>query len=112
MGTSKGALPIPVDLQVRTLRLGSDEYAVLSFPVVERETPTDDRVNRLASLTEAERQILSSLLQGEPNVVIARSRGTSPSTIANQVAAIYRKLGVRSRRELRARLAPAGRAEA
>jgi DNA-binding NarL/FixJ family response regulator len=40
------------------------------------------------------------LLEGKRNADIARERGTSVRTVANQVAAIFRKLKVRSRAEL------------
>jgi len=37
-------------------------------------------------------------------IAVARARGTSPSTIANQLASIFKKLGVGSRFELIASL--------
>lgn len=39
------------------------------------------------------------------NAEIAERRGTSPRTVANQVASLFRKLGVASRSELRALVA-------
>jgi DNA-binding CsgD family transcriptional regulator len=36
--------------------------------------------------------------------VIARQRGTSPRTVANQITSIYHKLGISSCRELMAQL--------
>jgi DNA-binding CsgD family transcriptional regulator len=39
-------------------------------------------------------------LRGASNQDIARTRGVSVRTVANQLAAVYRKLGVRSRAEL------------
>jgi DNA-binding NarL/FixJ family response regulator len=59
-------------------------------------------------LTRAERAVLRLLLRGLDVTSIAASRGTSPRTITNQLARIYRKLGVGSRAELAAKvLAPA-----
>jgi DNA-binding NarL/FixJ family response regulator len=58
-------------------------------------------------LTAAEREIVAGVLSGRSNAAIAQARRTSTRTVANQLAAIYRKLGVFSRWELAAR---AGRA--
>jgi DNA-binding NarL/FixJ family response regulator len=55
------------------------------------------------SLTSAERQVVEHVLSGRSNAAIARARSTSSRTVANQLAAIYRKLGVSSRWELAAR---------
>ncbi|CAN5767663.1 hypothetical protein BH11MYX4_BH11MYX4_35440 [soil metagenome] len=60
----------------------------------------------LSSLTQAERSVTAGLLNGHDNARIARERGTSVRTVANQVASIFRKLGVSSRGELAARLSP------
>ena len=65
---------------------------VLSFPV-----PTADLRERL---TRSEAEIAGEIMAGHSNAEIARRRGTAVRTIANQVASIYRKLGVRSRLEL------------
>ncbi len=54
------------------------------------------------SLSEAEREIASLLVRGRSHEEIARTRARSPSTIANQIQAIYRKLGVSSALELAA----------
>lgn len=56
------------------------------------------------SLSHAERAIINGLLGGKCLAAIARERGTSLRTVANQVANSYRKLGVSSRRELLALL--------
>ena len=52
------------------------------------------------ALTDAEREIVTALLDHQSNAEIARRRGTSVRTVANQVASIFRKLGVKSRGEL------------
>jgi DNA-binding NarL/FixJ family response regulator len=54
-------------------------------------------------LTPAEHDIVVRLLEGLTNVEIARARHVKPRTIANQIASIFRKLGVCSRVELAAR---------
>ena len=51
-------------------------------------------------LTSAEEEVLALLLDGYDNASIAEARSTSPRTTANQVAGIFRKLGVASRAEL------------
>jgi len=51
----------------------------------------------LAQLTSAEREVATALLQGATLADIALKRHTSERTVANQVQAIYRKLGVGSR---------------
>lgn len=55
-------------------------------------------------LTASEREIVALLLDGRSGAEIAASRGRSYRTIANQLAAIYRKFGVNSRTELAAYL--------
>lgn len=51
-------------------------------------------------LSAAERSVLAALLAGRSNREISGARGTSERTVANQVRAIFDKLGVGSRREL------------
>lgn len=55
-------------------------------------------------LTDAERAIVARIAAGDSNRAIAAARGTSSRTVANQIAAIFAKLGVASRAELIARL--------
>jgi DNA-binding CsgD family transcriptional regulator len=72
------------------------ELAVLSFTL-----PGDDAI----SLSSAESDVVRHLLAGRSNSEIAALRRCSTRTVANQVASLFRKLGVRSRLELVA-LAP------
>lgn len=58
-------------------------------------------------LTEAERDVALAVARGLSNAEIAKGRGASPRTIANQVAAIMKKLGVSSRVELAAQFGAA-----
>jgi DNA-binding NarL/FixJ family response regulator len=64
-----------------------------------------DDVDGMAGLTPAERSVAKGLLAGLSDKEIARERNCSQRTIANQAAAVYRKLGVRSRVELASKLA-------
>ena len=58
-------------------------------------TPT-----RRALLTEAETEVALAVIRGLSNAAIARERVAAVRTVANQVAAIMKKLGVSSRVEL------------
>jgi DNA-binding CsgD family transcriptional regulator len=58
-------------------------------------------------LSAGESAVVALAARGRSNAEIARARNISPRTVANQLAASYRKLGVSGRRELRARLARA-----
>jgi DNA-binding CsgD family transcriptional regulator len=55
-------------------------------------------------LTSAESEILDLVRSGLTNAGIAQMRRTSARTVINQVANIFRKFGVASRRELKALL--------
>jgi DNA-binding NarL/FixJ family response regulator len=76
---------------VRLLRM-------LTAPAVERDP--------IAALTPAERAVAELAVRGLSNAAIARKRRSSPRTVANQLATIYKKLGLGGRRELRARMGP------
>jgi DNA-binding NarL/FixJ family response regulator len=69
---------------------------VLSFLRCDFEVP--------ACLSDAERYVLGFLLSGEAMAKIAARRGTSLHTVCNQVASIYKKVGVGSRAELVSKL--------
>src|SRR5262245_36406460 len=87
----------PDDLQASLVRLGSRPYVLLNFTLRSAARPL--------RLTPAERTGAVALLEGLSNAEIACLRGSASRTVANQIAAIYRKLGVRSRAELAARWA-------
>jgi DNA-binding CsgD family transcriptional regulator len=89
----------PESLEAHSFKIGGDAYVLVSFPIG-ADGPWIDSV---AGLTPTEREIVACVLQGQSNAAIAGTRGTSPRTIANQLAKIYSKLGVRSRRELGAK---------
>lgn len=58
----------------------------------------------LEALSGAEHAIAQCVLRGMSDKEIARERGTSPRTVANQLRRIYERFGVRSRAELAAAL--------
>jgi DNA-binding NarL/FixJ family response regulator len=72
--------------------LGEEQLLVASEDLVD--------LTQLAQLTAAEREVATALLAGATLADIALKRQTSERTVANQVQAIYRKLGVGSRLEL------------
>jgi len=65
------------------------------------------RADLLRALSDAERTVVSLAITGVSNVDIARARRRSVRTVANQLGAAYRKLGLSGRRELRARVGDA-----
>lgn len=85
----------PSDLRVVRFRHGDDEIAVLSYS---HDSPTLP-----SCLSPAEREVVELALVGMTNEQIALQRGCSQRTIANQLASVFRKLGVRSRVELAVR---------
>jgi len=58
------------------------------------------RPAELDLLTEAEEAVALLAVEGLTNAEIASRRGRSNKTVANQLASIYRKLGVKSREQL------------
>jgi DNA-binding CsgD family transcriptional regulator len=82
----------PAGLEAFTFELGADEYCLFELDFAEVATP--------AELTCAEREVTALVLEGRTNEQIAKARGTSPSTVANQLQAIFEKLGVSGRPEL------------
>jgi DNA-binding NarL/FixJ family response regulator len=92
-----GELPPPEGL--RSVRLqDQEEFALMWWPL--------QSVPILAGeVTAAEAAVAELAAAGFTNEEIARARGRATRTIANQLASIYRKLGVGSRSELAAYLA-------
>ncbi len=86
---AKGA---PPRMRAIRFRLGSEEHAILSYHVPAVPAP--------GALTPAELDVVFFVLAGLPTAEIARRRGTSARTVANQIASIFRKTRVRSRAEL------------
>ena len=90
------ALSAPAGMRTSRFTIGSTEYLVVSYALDEPE-PSE-------LLTPAERDVALGLVRGWSLSRIAKVRGTSKRTIANQTQAIYRRLGVASRLELAALL--------
>jgi DNA-binding CsgD family transcriptional regulator len=78
------------------LRRGTSEYRIVSVARPER---------KLASLlTRSQYAVLCRFVEGQTYAEIALARGRSQRTVANQVAALFRRLGVSGRGELVARV--------
>ena len=82
----------PPDLDASTFRIGRDEFVIFSFSSPRPKLPE--------GLSRAEREVVEGVLRGRTNDQIAKERGTSRFTVMNQLASVYRKLGVGSRWEL------------
>jgi len=76
--------------------VGGEVFALLESGDPQPDVP--------AGLTGAEADVARLALEGLSNKQIAARRGTSPCTVANQMASLFRKLGLASRPELLARL--------
>lgn len=87
--------PPPPRLAAFHIDVDGGPLALLTY-----EVETDAQ---LTSLSNAERAVMHALLEGKSNAQIAAARGTARRTVANQVARLFEKLGVRSRAELAAR---------
>lgn len=87
----------PRGLCATEILVKGERFTVLSYPLAEADIDAE------GVLTTAERGVAKLAARGLANSEIARRRGTSVRTVANQMAAILRKLGCDSRRELAAR---------
>jgi DNA-binding CsgD family transcriptional regulator len=78
-------------VSARTTRVQLDgvEYLVVEWAPAQ---PTG-----LSSLTPSERAVAKLVADGATNATIAKLRKTSARTVANQIGAILKKLGVPSR---------------
>jgi DNA-binding NarL/FixJ family response regulator len=85
------SLNAPEGIRGTVLRFAGADWMVLSFPC----TPAGQ-----SKLTPSERWVALALNQGLSNAEIARARGTSVRTVANQVARMFRKFSVHTRTEL------------
>ena len=86
---------VKADLELYELDVAGERFIVMSLP-------TGTSGNSYTQLSAAEREVASDAAAGLSNAAIAKKRGRSARTIANQLASIYRKLGVASRAGLTA----------
>jgi len=88
----------PWGLTASRSRSSAEDLLVLTYPMPFWALPP--------CLTRAEQGIVLDLIGGASQCDIGKARGSSPRTVANQVASIFRKLNVCSRIELFVALRP------
>lgn len=90
----RAPIPAPKGLRGARFQIDGEAYAVLVFPL-----PTSAPLSP-AGLTDAEAAVAALVARGFSNEEIGATRNSSPRTVANQLQAIYRKLGIGSRVDL------------
>jgi DNA-binding NarL/FixJ family response regulator len=88
-------LPLPLGLTVEAIDVAGQTLVVFAFPAAS-DLP--------GLLTEAEKIVVTFILQGLTTRQIAAARGVAKSTVLSQLQSIYRKLGIGSRAELACKL--------
>lgn len=86
----------PRGLRATRFAVAGREVVVMSYPTGASALPD--------TLSAAEQEVARALLRGATNAEIAEARGVSARTVANQIASIFKKLGVSSRAELASKL--------
>ncbi|WP_242342131.1 helix-turn-helix domain-containing protein [Anaeromyxobacter terrae] len=100
-GDSDGmALRPPWRLSATRLEIDGEELVLLEW--------TTAFSSSASPLSRAEAEVARLVLGGASNAAIAAGRGRDLGTVAKQVSSAFRKLGVRSRSELYAKLASGG----
>jgi DNA-binding CsgD family transcriptional regulator len=97
MGSGRERTVAPDLLRATYVTIDDEELLVLSYPIEPLRAPV--------GLTRAERDVALAFARGKSMREIAAMRGTSTRTVANQMRAIYAKLGTQSREGLMKRLA-------
>jgi DNA-binding CsgD family transcriptional regulator len=88
-------IAVPRGLEAFRFEAGGEEFVLLTWP-----SAAPWRENAPTPLTPAEEAVAALAAAGLSNGDIARERSSSPRTVANQLASVFRKLGVASRLEL------------
>lgn len=99
--------PVALDADSRSAETIAwvEDVEVGGVPCLLIDVPGSDDRHALGVLTPSEREVARCVAAGMNNAAVAATRGTSARTVANQLASLYRKMGVGSRAELRAALA-------
>jgi DNA-binding CsgD family transcriptional regulator len=97
-----------------TLELAAESFDRLGARLWEAKARAElrrigGRTASKSDLSETERQIVALVVAGRTNREVASELSLSPNTVAWNLSKIYRKLGVRSRTELAARVAATAR---
>jgi DNA-binding CsgD family transcriptional regulator len=95
--TSAPELEVPPQLEAYELELRGVRFVLFEWNA-QLSYPAKLKVQ----LSKAEREVLGELLAGKATHEIAVQRQVAGRTVANQIAAIFRKFGVHSRSELAA----------
>lgn len=82
------------DVSVDVVEVEGEELMLLSW------APERPLARGGVKLTEVEKELVRGVAAGCSNLELARMRGTSVRTIANQIAALLAKFGVASRHQL------------
>lgn len=82
----------PDGIEAHRLDVDSDAYVIFRLPGPSTFVP--------GCLSRAEREVVRAVLDGKSNREIARQRGTSVRTVANQLHAVYLKCGLSGRLQL------------
>lgn len=93
-GGSRPASTNEAEPRVSSVSIRNAQVFVLGFALPETRYPD--------GTTDAERDVIDLLLDGNTVKEVAARRGTSVRTVTTQLAEIYRKAGVRSLRQLAA----------
>jgi len=86
----------PPGFRSATLEEEGRTFLVMSYELPDWDLPD--------TLTASEREVLRAVLNGATQAQVAEAREVATATVANQLASIFRKLGVSSRIEIAARL--------
>ena len=89
----------PQDLEAMLERLRDENLGGLTKLIAALPTAASAEKSAVASLTEAEREVLRLLVSGASSKQLAAATGRSPHTIDTHIRAICRKLGCAGRRE-------------
>ena len=79
-------------VSAHTFDIEGEAYVLFQAPLRRLQPPS--------WLTEAEREVVRGVLSEKSNAEIALARRTSVNTVANQLRAVYSKLGISGRSEL------------
>jgi DNA-binding CsgD family transcriptional regulator len=92
-----------IEQSLRGTSAGAPDAFFIETPGGQFVVLVHDLAPDLSQLTLSERQVHQLVMEGCSNDEISRRRNVSKRTVVNQLMSIYRKLGVGSRRELKAR---------
>lgn len=75
-------------------------HELLSIPDISGTAPDMESPTRIGALTDSERRVASLAVMGYTNLEIAAKLYITPSTVEQHLTRVYRKLGVKGRKDL------------